>query len=443
LRAEFNDFEVAKRIAGLALQFDKSFLREFGAKLAESRSAARGSTGRPATPLYAVLLAKAILASANESQTVIDQAFGDLATCLETQAELFLTVMRLALRAAHRDPEWRSLPDEIAVPLIWVFADITAGVLVTERVDPIAVLPLLDQRDRDVIQDLLNASEIDNPWAVAKKLTSQRLCAAAISEAFGGDLPTIKGDILRRLRRLAAHPIENEGRWLPRPDMLFPLPQVVMPAGFWPFFDSAPALAKAGFWTLEEVFSERSTPQILAKMLGSRDDDPHGVVPFLFYATDLTNTTAETRREMRDQLLKTATRRLEDTERGFATLCVIYARIAAHDRTLPELRDLLIARASILSRRHAGRRCGYSFTNDDAGARDFAELAEAAFTYGLTLRAADVERLSAIAQLITAIADAWPGSVPGAIRVLDQVVRETRLEAGTEVWPILLSLRGQ
>lgn len=374
-------------------------------------------------------LASHDIASANDFVSNIDPAG------IADQLKIFKQLLRRAAWQAARSEEWRALPPETALCLMWLHADQFARIAAPIGQSPDGLEVWFARQTPVRLVDLHRYREIER-WVhdALFRITSTGLIASFAAKLLG--LGVALPDQLK-----AATGRADESGFTPFPDVT--VTRCQGPEEYWQIDDPLPIFVREGWIATDSFYAKRDPAEVLRIILS--DDfggDPKVYVPMTAILVSIEaiddNTT-----------LESLVARLEDTiDNGLVNI---------DDQVFGHFLDILAETHSTRRQREAFQKAILGFARagrdrwpqsgvrlDDSEAGKVAvKLLNACYIFGSTgPRRTLKDRLRDVTETMRALVEAWPGIRLPVLAVLDELAAQVDAQTASDtVWPAALELR--
>lgn len=442
--AELPPLTAASRCASHPFQLPAELLNRIGAAAIAIRTANPSRRPRPSSPLHALLILRALCTAGDAPDNLITDAAQDVLGFSSTFLDLFAAFISHGAKTAARSPDWIALTDEVALALLWAWADLMTSAFAMAGVQPAEAAKL--------IRNLTPASLIDawptgprQPWyhAWSSELSAIRLRAAITAAAIeASHASRIPPSILDQMRQPLGH--DGTKGWIPRPELFFPPPEA--PLGLWVGRDPLLSFAATDWLKPESEFATRDPRKLVRIMLDAEPNSEHPyVIPFLLSFAPLERLD----QSLIDEIL-VGLQAMEVTpdkivgDPSVQLVLMQQARILGHKQDDVAQLAIIADWSSKFAKQFPRTSLDYRALSDEGEAVNvFTWLIENLLAYAQAMPGTLSQKMHFIAIGTEVIASNWPSTLRGAIAFLNDCTRLVDVQSAREIWPTLLSLRSR
>lgn len=262
LRTSLGIGQAMRRLSSLPVEIPKEHLVEFAKELSGNADTWAREESLLSACFWQVSQAASGQLSAGDDEAWLQRSITN------DRARLLAALVRHGTRQALASEEWRGLPPDFSLCLIWVFADQLGREFSSSNIDLSQFTAWMAQNSRSGLFEFERES-IWEEWAINMSL---RLTAPLLIARVASRLLSLGAAIPEHLKALIGNQVEE--RWTPYPEVLVPT-ATAAPDDFWAAKDPMLLIITAGWLAEGHPFRERDQERLLQRIFEeTKESDP-------------------------------------------------------------------------------------------------------------------------------------------------------------------------
>ncbi|WP_017965225.1 hypothetical protein [Rhizobium leguminosarum] len=350
------------------------------------------------------------------------------------RAKLLATFVRHSARQALRSEEWRSLPPDFALCLVWVHADQLSRNFASSNVDLPHFIGWLSSRSRSKLFDF-ERERIWSDWVVDVSL---QLSANLLIAKIVGHLLRSGAPVPDHLKSLLGQKAGEQ--WTPYPEALVPTPNRA-PEDFWIAMDPMAPMIQKGWLGEDHPFNERDREKLLSRIFEeTKEGDPGFFVSLISLLIDVDKVELANLGAIREKLDAALSHPGAKAEESFAMMADLLAQVCGRTADSEGFEKWIreTSKESVRQWPH-GR---VTLTDEKESGRVLTALLNAVYVFAKCGDRDLCERIRIITSCFRTVVEIWPASLVAVIGCLEGMSRELGVDVSRlDILPTLLELR--